>query len=165
MMIPRLGCKPSRGIFYSYDQQADGFGFHPPIVLFWRDLWYLKVQKVSSREKNGRMEAESIRPLIISAKDTTACFAIKPWYHHSIYASVSALSRDARIHCIRHLGLLRSQQAKKPYVMYASVSARSRDARILHKSSLHRGSARPCRALIYNIGYLGLMQAQQPKLP
>ena len=126
------------------------------------------------------MEAKYIRPLIISTKDTTAWFATKPWYPHLIYASVSASSRDARIHSTRHLGLLRLQQAKKPYVMYASVSARSRDARILHKSVLHRGSARPSQALMqimyasvsaqsrdarmYYTRHLGLLQAQQAKI-
>ena len=94
-------------------------------------LWYqryLEVQKELLKENNGRMEAESIRPLIISANDTTAWFATKPWYQYLIYASVSARSRDARIPCIRYVRSLQVQEPNIPYTRYASVSATSWDA-------------------------------------
>ena len=82
------------------------------------------------KKNNGRIESEYIRPLIISARDTTAWFATKLWYHHLIYASVSARSRDARIHFIRYIGLVQVQQAKMPYKRYTSVFALCKDARI-----------------------------------
>ena len=112
---------------------------------------YIKVQKVPMKKNNGRMESEYIRPLIISARDTTAWFATKPWYHHLIYASVSARSRDARIHSIRYIGLVQVQQPNIPYVRYASVSASCRDARSFVCITLHRGSARPSRASMHII--------------
>ena len=62
---------------------------------------------------------------------------------HIKYAGVFAQSKDARIPCIRYVGLLQAQQTNIPYTWYASVSARSKDARLSHCNVLHRGSARP----------------------
>ena len=66
------------------------------------------------------------------------------------FASVSAQSRDARIPCIRYVGLLHLQQPNIPYTRYASVSALCRDA---HLPYMHRGSARSRRASMQTILY------------
>ena len=132
-------------IFASSDLDARVYGTFGTL----RYRRYRKVPKVPTKKNNGRMESEFIRPLHLSTKDTTAWFATKPWHHHLIYASVSAWSRDARIHSIRYIGLVQVQQPNTPCTRYASVSASCRDAR----TSQH------------NLSCLGLLQAQPPKLP